>query len=104
MGPSYVLAGWTGLSGGYITRPCGHFAWIAFAHSSPQPFDARPSTVRGRNGGLSLSRDAEDIVVVRVYYVWTLFTPLLNTSLKTLSGGKRLISSTVSFRNEPWAT
>jgi Flp pilus assembly protein TadG len=48
--------------------------------------------------------NAEDIVVVRVYYVWTLFTPLLNTCLKTLSGGKRLISSTVTFRNEPWAT
>ncbi|HYE47586.1 MAG TPA: TadE/TadG family type IV pilus assembly protein [Caulobacter sp.] len=48
--------------------------------------------------------DAEDIVLVRAYYTWTLFTPLLNSGLQTLSNGKRLISTTVTFRNEPWGT
>lgn len=48
--------------------------------------------------------NAEDIVLVRAYYSWTLFTPLLNSGLKSLSNGKRLISTTVTFRNEPWGT
>lgn len=43
-----------------------------------------------------------DIVVVRVYYEWSLITPVLNQSLVTLSGGKRLISTTAAFRNEPY--
>ena len=46
--------------------------------------------------------DAEDIVLVRAYYSWTLFTPLLNSGLKNLGDNKRLISTTVAFRNEPW--
>lgn len=48
--------------------------------------------------------NAEDIVLVRAYYSWTLFTPLLNSGLQNLSNGKRLISTTVTFRNEPWGS
>ena len=47
---------------------------------------------------------AEDIVLVRAYYSWTLFTPLLNSGLKNLGNNKRLISTTVAFRNEPWGS
>ena len=47
---------------------------------------------------------AEEIVLVRAYYTWTLITPLLNTGLENLSNGKRLISTTVTFRTEPWGT
>ena len=43
-----------------------------------------------------------DIVVVRAYYQWGLFTPLMNQALETLSGGKTLITSTATFRNEPY--
>lgn len=46
----------------------------------------------------------EDIVLVRVYYEWTLITPILNQGLETLSGGKRLISTTATFRNEPYGS
>lgn len=47
----------------------------------------------------------EDIVVVRTYYQWSLITPLMNKSLETIAGsGKRLISSTATFRNEPYNT
>jgi Flp pilus assembly protein TadG len=48
--------------------------------------------------------NAEDIVLVRAYYNWTLFTPLLNQGLSPMKNGKRLISTTVTFRNEPWAS
>lgn len=47
---------------------------------------------------------SEDIVLVRVYYEWSLITPMLNQGLETLSGGKRLIASTATFRNEPYAS
>ncbi len=46
----------------------------------------------------------EDIVLVRTFYQWTIFTPLLNAGLINLSGNKRLISSTATFRNEPYTS
>jgi Flp pilus assembly protein TadG len=46
---------------------------------------------------------ANDIVVVRAYYRWTVTTPLLNAALVNLGGSQRLISATVAFRNEPYS-
>lgn len=46
---------------------------------------------------------ANDIVVVRAYYRWSISTPLLNAGLVNLSGNQRLISATVAFRNEPYS-
>jgi Flp pilus assembly protein TadG len=45
-----------------------------------------------------------DIVLVRAYFQWDLFTPLLNAALENMGGGsgKRLISSATAFRNEPY--
>ena len=43
-----------------------------------------------------------DIVVVRAYYQWGLFTPMMNQALQTLNGGKTLITATATFRNEPY--
>jgi Flp pilus assembly protein TadG len=43
-----------------------------------------------------------DVVMVRTYYEWKLFTPLLNDALVNAGNGKRLINSVVSFRNEPY--
>lgn len=54
--------------------------------------------------GQWLPGNAEDIVLVRAYYTWTLFTPLLNSGLANIGNNKRLISTTVTFRNEPWGT
>lgn len=47
-----------------------------------------------------------DIVLVRAYFEWDLFTPLLNNALENMGSGsgKRLISSTTAFRNEPYNT
>jgi Flp pilus assembly protein TadG len=46
-----------------------------------------------------------DIVLVRTYYRWKLFTPLLNAALENMGGGSgaRLISTTTAFRNEPFS-
>ena len=43
-----------------------------------------------------------DVVMVRTYYEWTLFTPLLNDALVNAGNNKRLINAVVSFRNEPF--
>lgn len=43
-----------------------------------------------------------EIVVVRVFYEWNLITPILSAPLANMSGGRRLLQSTVAFRNEPF--
>ena len=43
-----------------------------------------------------------DIVVVRLMYQWPVYVSLLGLNLSDLSGSKRLIMSTVAFRNEPY--
>ncbi len=45
-----------------------------------------------------------DIVLVRTYFQWDLITPLLSAAMQNMAGGKRLISSTTAFRNEPFNT
>jgi len=45
---------------------------------------------------------AGDIVLVRVYYRWTLMTPNFGGALSNMSGNQRLISSSTVFRNEPF--
>ena len=44
-----------------------------------------------------------DVVVVRTYYQWPLFTPFLNQALSRLDGGVAVVQSTQTFRNEPYA-
>lgn len=46
--------------------------------------------------------DSNDIVVVRVFYEWDLITPVLSAPLANMSGNRRLLQSTVAFRNEPF--
>ena len=43
-----------------------------------------------------------DIVVVRAYYQWPLIAPLMSQALQQLNGGTTLITSTATFRNEPY--
>jgi Flp pilus assembly protein TadG len=43
-----------------------------------------------------------DIVVVRLMYQWPVYVSLLGLNLADTSGSKRLLMSTVAFRNEPY--
>ena len=43
-----------------------------------------------------------DIVMVKLMYQWPVYVSLLGLNLSDLSGGKRLLMSTVAFRNEPY--
>ena len=46
--------------------------------------------------------DREDIMVVTVYYQWTLITPLISKSMANMPNDVRLLVSTQAFRNEPF--
>ncbi len=46
--------------------------------------------------------NAGDIVLVRVFYTWQLNTPMIGNVFANLAGNKRLIVSSVTFRNEPF--
>lgn len=42
------------------------------------------------------------VVLVRAFYKWTLFTPIFAQYFSNLSDGDRLLAATVAFRNEPY--
>lgn len=43
-----------------------------------------------------------DIVVVRLFYQWPVYTSLLGLNLADLGNNKRLLIATAAFRNEPY--
>jgi Flp pilus assembly protein TadG len=43
-----------------------------------------------------------EIVVVRLIYPWPVYVSLMGLNLADMAGGKRLLVSTVAFRNEPY--
>jgi Flp pilus assembly protein TadG len=43
-----------------------------------------------------------DIVVVRAYYRWQVMTPLFQPIFQNISGGQRVLVSTMMFRSEPY--
>lgn len=48
--------------------------------------------------------NACDVVLVRVFYAWTVFTPILTPFLVNMAGNKHLLYSAASFRNEPFSS
>jgi Flp pilus assembly protein TadG len=107
-----------GSANSFKTAVCNNMTWLGSSCSGKLTVDVRtfpkfadvamsdPVT----NGAIDPSKTnftpggSEDIVVVRAYYEWTLITPMLNAGLANLGGTKRLVYSTVTFRNEPYAS
>jgi len=48
--------------------------------------------------------NACDVVLVRAYYRWPVFTPMLNFFLANMGGNKHLLATAAAFRNEPYTT
>ena len=48
--------------------------------------------------------NACDVVLVRAFYKWPVFTPGLRYFLANVTGGYHLVSSAAAFRNEPFTT
>jgi Flp pilus assembly protein TadG len=108
--------GATPTAAAFKTTICNDFGWLqsdctsnlyvdvrTFANftsiAAPQPvqngvFNAAALTCNPGSPG--------DIVVVRAYYQWPLIAPLMSQALQQLNGGKTLITSTATFRNEPY--
>jgi Flp pilus assembly protein TadG len=54
-------------------------------------------------GGFGFAPGApSSIVVVRAYYRWKVITPMFQPLFSNVSGGERILSSTMMFRNEPF--
>lgn len=48
--------------------------------------------------------NACDVVLVRAFYRWPVFTPGLSFLMANMAGNKHLLSSAAAFRNEPYTT
>jgi Flp pilus assembly protein TadG len=107
--------------GDFKTLVCGGMSWLSGQCTANLWLDVRTfSTFNGLAAaqpldtttfkppaGLCFSAgQPTDIVLVRAYFEWTLFTPLLNHALENMGGGsgKRVITATTAFRNEPFNT
>ena len=69
------------------------------SNSSPLDAAGNMSTLTAFNVG-----NACDVVLVRAFYKWPVFTPGLNYFLANVAGGYHLLSSAAAFRNEPFTT
>lgn len=46
--------------------------------------------------------NAGDIVIVRAFYQWPLYATSMGFDISNLAGGKRLLTASAAFRNEPF--
>ena len=53
----------------------------------------------GESGNIS---GGSSIVLVRAFYVWPLFTPMISQFYANMTGGNRLLSASAAFKNEPF--
>ncbi|HEY0051799.1 MAG TPA: TadE/TadG family type IV pilus assembly protein [Caulobacteraceae bacterium] len=69
----------------------------------PSPFVTSGSTTTFNPSAMTfVPGNARDIVLVRAWYKHPLFTPLMNDGLSRLKDGSAYLSSTTTFRNEPY--
>ena len=68
------------------------------------------NNVLNKNGSLNAGKmqfaagSACDIVLVRVFYGWSIMTPLLAPLLQNMPNGRYLLVSAQAFRNEPYSS
>jgi len=77
------------------------FAKLVEGQANPIPLDSSGNIDANKLG--YQTGGPGDIVVVRLMYLWPITIPLPGYNLADVSGNKRLMISTVAFRNEPYA-
>ena len=102
---------------GFKTLVCGGMSWISVSDcnanlsvdvrtfSSFSAINVTPPVKNGAIDQTQLTYDAGkpcDIVLVRVFYPWTLITPVLEPGLPNLGPNQRLLATSIAFRNENW--
>lgn len=105
-------------AGAFKTAICSEFGWLQSECSANLSVDVRTFTTFAsvtapqpianntfNEGALTFNPGGpSDIVVVRAYYKWPIIAPLMNNALQQLNGGKAVITSTATFRNEPYGS
>jgi Flp pilus assembly protein TadG len=103
----------------FKTLVCANMSWLTAQCATDLTLDVRtfstfngmattppinPATFDPAAPGCFTPGQPTDIVLVRAYFQWNLFTPLLSAALENMGSGsgKRLIASTTAFRNEPF--
>jgi Flp pilus assembly protein TadG len=102
---------------GFKSIVCGGMAWISASdcnanlsvdvrtYASFAAIDTAPPIAGNAIDPAQLKFDAGkpcDIVLVRVFYPWTLLTPVLEPGLPNLGPNQRLLTTAIAFRNEDW--
>ena len=110
--------GGTTTAGAFKTAICNNFGWLQSDCAANLAVDVRtfatfssvtaPQPVSNKvfnQAALTFTPGGPgDIVVVRVYYQWPLIAPLMSQALETVNGGRNLITTTATFRNEPYGS
>ncbi len=113
-----LQSGGSATSGAFKTSICNTFGWFQSDCTTHLSVDVRtystfaavtaPQVVQNgtfNSAALTFTPGGpNDIVVVRAYYQWPLFTPFFNQALQQLNGGSALLTSTAAFRNEPYGS
>lgn len=75
--------------------------YSSFAGANP-PNPVQPNGTFN-NGALTFTPGGpEEIVLVRAFYRWSLFTPFLSQALGKLNNNEAVVTSAATFRNEPY--
>ena len=91
---------------GWLATDCTNNLFVdvdAFA-TFDQIVTPRPIDVNGvvRDGDYTTGQP-EQIILVRVYYQWKLIAPLITKAVENVAGGKTLVTSTMTFKTEPYS-
>jgi Flp pilus assembly protein TadG len=104
---------------GFAQAVCGKVAALFNCNSLMIDVQTASSFGSANTGAPTMSYDANgnvtnawqfnmgnpgDIVVMRVMYLWPVFTGPLGLNLANQSNGKLLLTSTAVFKNEPYST
>jgi Flp pilus assembly protein TadG len=80
-----------------VEAPVNGYAGASFAPATDANGNIDPAVVNNYNIGSACS-----VVLIRTFYSWHIFTPILSPLLSNMSGGYHLLSATAAFRNEPF--
>ena len=69
------------------------------SNSSPLDSSGNLPALSGFNTG-----SACEVVLVRAFYKWPVFTPMLNFFLANMAGNYHLLATAAAFRNEPYTS
>jgi Flp pilus assembly protein TadG len=86
-------------AGGVYIDVQNYPAFTSLPNPLPDPIDATGNFV---NNMKYCPGSDGDIVVVRLYYQWKLYITGLGFNISNMSGGKRLLTATAAFKNEPF--